>query len=135
MTLSWRSLATTRSFLALGVGLLAFGGLSILRIQLGYALHPAAPIGLVLTALMYLIPGAAVGLLVPQFRLLHGAILGLLTTVVVWFEVPMQLAPLSWTAITQFILVVTLFGVVVSAAASGTAHWLVQRVTSSATRI
>jgi hypothetical protein len=131
MTSIWRSLTSGRSLLALGVGLVLFGGLSILRIRLQYALPLGATLGFALTVLMYLIPGALVGLLVLESRLLHGAILGLLTILVVWFETPLQRASLPWIGITKFLAFLGLFGVVVSAAGSLGASWTVQRVTSN----
>jgi hypothetical protein len=131
MTSPWRSLTTGRSLLALGAGLIAFTALSILRIRLQYTFHPSAIFGLLLTVLMYLIPGAVVGLLAMQFRLLHGAVLGLLTAFVVWFEVPLQRAVLSWIDVAEFLVLMLLFGFVVSAAGGVAAHWAVQRVTSN----
>jgi hypothetical protein len=131
MTSIWRSLTTARSLVALGIGLMLFLALSIVRIRLQYAFHPAAPVGFLLTLLMYLIPGATVGLLAPQVRFLDGVILGLLTAVVVWFEVRMQRASLPWTDVARFAGFIVLFGVVVSVAGSLAAHWAVQRVTSN----
>jgi hypothetical protein len=89
------------------------------------------PVGFLLTLLMYLIPGATVGLLAPQVRFLDGVILGLLTAVVVWFEVRMQRASLAWTDVAQFAGFIVVFGVVVSVAGSLAAHWALQRVTSN----
>ena len=131
MTSVWRALTSARSLVALGVGLMLFLVLSIVRIRLEVAFYPVAPIGLALTLLMYLIPGAAVGILAPQVRFVDGVILGLLTAVVVWFEVPMQRASLPWTDVAQFAALIVLFGVVVSVAGSLAAHWAVQRVTSN----
>ena len=131
MTSVWRSLTTGRSLVTLGVGLILFLALSLVRIRLQYAFHPSAPVGLLLTLLMYVIPGASVGLLAPQFRFVDGVILGLLTAGVVWFEVPMQRALSSWRDVTQFVAFIVLIGVVVSVAGSLAAHWAVQRVTSN----
>ncbi len=114
--------------MAFGVGLILFLALSLVRIRLQYAFHPTAPVGLLFTLLMYLIPSASVGLLTPQFRFVDGAVFGLLTAVVVWFEVSTQLALLAWTDVAQFVAVTVLFGVVVSLAGSLTARWTVQRV-------
>jgi len=131
VTSVWRQLLTTRSLLALGVGVLAFLALSLVRIRLQYGLHPVAPLGFLFTLLMYLVPGAIVGLLVPQFRLVHGVLLGVITAVVVWFEVPLPHAALSWRDIAQLASLAVLFGVVVSVAGSVAAHWVIQRVTSN----
>jgi hypothetical protein len=127
----WRSLLTARSLIALAVGLLAFAGLSLLRIRIQHAYYPSAVLGLTLTVLMYVIPGAIVGVLVPQLRLLHGAVLGLLTVLVVWFEVPPWPAELPRVDVAQFIAVATLFGVAVCVAGSGAASWAIWRVTSN----
>jgi len=127
----WCSLFTARSLLALALGLVAFVGLSLLRIQIQYAFHPAAVLGALLTVLMYVLPGALVALLVPQFRLLHGAVLGLLTVFVVWFEVPLRSAQLSCLDVAQFIVLASLFGAGVSLAGSGAAQWAIQRMTSN----
>lgn len=131
MTSPWRSVVTARSLLALVAGLIAFVGLSVLRIRLQYAFYPASAVGFVLTVLMYLIPGAIVALVAAQFRLLHGAALGLLTALVVWFEVPLPPALLSWD-VTWFLVLIVLFGAVVSAAGGLAARWAVRRVTSKA---
>ncbi len=131
MTSVWRSLTTARSLVALGIGLMLFLALSVVRIRLQYAFYPTAPVGLALTLLMYLIPSATVGLLAPQFRFVDGVILGLLTAVVVWIEVRTQFVSLPWTDITQFVVFIVLFGVVVSVAGSLAAHWAAQRVTSN----
>ena len=131
MRTPWRSLFTARSLLALALGLAAFVGLSLLRIRIQYAFHPAAVLGALLTVLMYVLPGALVALLVPQFRLLHGTVLGLLTVFVVWLEVPLRSARLSWLDVAQFIVLASLFGAVVSLAGSGAAQWAIQRMTSN----
>ena len=131
MTSIWRSLITGRSLLALGIGLMTFLALSLVRIRFQYAFHPAAPLGFFLTVLMYLIPAVAVGVLATQLRLAHGVILGLLTAAVVWLEVPLPRASLSWADVAQFVALNALFGVVVSVAGSLAAHWAVQRVTSN----
>jgi hypothetical protein len=78
---------------------------------------------------MYLIPGAIVALVAAQFRLLHGVALGLLTAVVVWFEVPLPRALPSWDLM-RFLVLMVLFGAVVSAAGGLAARWAVRRVTS-----
>lgn len=129
MTSPWRSLVTARSLVALVVGLIAFVGLSVLRIRLQSAFDPASTVGFVLTVLMYLIPGALVALVAAQFRLLHGAALGLLTAVVVWFEVPLSRTLPSWVLM-RFLVLMVLFGAVVSAAGGLAARWAVRRVTS-----
>ena len=131
MRTPWRLLFTVRSLLALGLGLAVFTGLSILRIHIQYTFHPSATLGLALTVLMYVIPGALVGLLVPQFRLLHGAVLGLLTIFVVWSEVPLPSPGLPWLDVAQFIVLAALFGIAFSLAGSGGAYWVVRRVTSN----
>ena len=131
MTSVWRSLVTPRALLALSLGLVVFAGLSMLRIRVTYDFHPPATVGLLLTILMYLIPGMVVGLVARNFCLLHGALLGVLAAAVVWFEVPLQRALLAWTAVAQFLLMMVLFGAVIGAVGSIAAHWAVQRVTSN----
>jgi hypothetical protein len=126
MTTTSRWLSTRRSLLALGVGLIAFAGLSILRIRMQYALLPPAALGFILTLLMYLVPGALVALLVPRFRLMHGAVLGLLTTFVVWFEVPLRPTLVSWSAIAQSLMLFAFLGVVVCLVGSAAATWMIR---------
>jgi hypothetical protein len=76
--------------LAVVCGVAAFACLSLLRIEATYQLHPPEALGLVLTLLMYLIPGALVGLMAPTSPLKDGVTLGALTTLVVLVEVPLR---------------------------------------------
>jgi hypothetical protein len=127
----WRLLLNGRSLLALALGLMAFVGLSLFRIHLQFTLQPVAALGLVLTVLMYLLPGAIVALLVSERRLMHGAVLGLLTVCVVWCEVPLRSVPVSWLDLVKFVVFMVLFGVVVSTAGAGVGSWAIRRVTSN----
>ncbi len=76
--------------LAVACGVGAFVCVSLLRIEATYQLHPPEALGLVLTLLMYLIPGALVGLMAPTSPVKGGVTLGVLTTLVVLFEVPLR---------------------------------------------
>jgi hypothetical protein len=122
--------AITRSLLAVVIGLIAFIGLSLLRIQLPQVIQASVFVRLLATLLMYLIPGALVGALAPRSRPLHAAVLGLLTVAVVWREIPLQRAAMSGPQAAQFVLLMALFGVAVSVAGSFAARWLFPPVTS-----
>ncbi len=124
--MTWHTETAPRALLAVVTGLAAFVGLSLLRIKLQYVLHPNAFFGLLLTMLMYLIPGALVGLLARQPKLPHAAVLGGLTVAVVWLEIPLQRAALSGGQVVQFLALISLFGVAITVAGCFVGQWMMQ---------
>ena len=68
-----------------------FAALAMLRMSLQFSYEPSGPIGLTLTALMYLIPGAVVGLVASRIWWLCATIVGVVSAVVVWGDAYHQL--------------------------------------------
>jgi|SRR5580693_876016 hypothetical protein len=113
-----------RVALALCAGLVAFALLSYLRIQIQYAVAPPPVVGVILTVLMYLLPGCLVGFLVPRSPLFPGALLGLLTVGVVWLEVPLRPGVVPWGEIAKALAAFSALGIIVCAGGSGAAAYL-----------
>ena len=124
MSMPLNAIALRRMALALLAGLVAFAFLSYLRIQIQYATAPPLAVGLILTAVMYLLPGCLVGFLVPRSPLITGALLGLLTVSVVWLEVPLRPAVLPWGEIAKALTAFSALGIIVCAAGSGAVAYL-----------
>jgi hypothetical protein len=129
MNMPLTAITLRRIALALLAGLLAFAFLSYLRIQIQYAAAPPPAVGLILTVLMYLLPGCLVGYLVPRSPVISGALLGLLTVAVVWLEVPLRPGVVPWGEIAKALTAFSALGIIVCAGGSGAAaylraHWL-----------
>ena len=112
---------------AVALGAAAFVCFSYLRIQIQSTAPPAPLLGVALTLLMYLIPGAVVGCLVPRSPLVPGALLGLLTAPVVWFEVGLRLNSRFWSGLAEISLGVAALGLVGCLAGSVGAAYICRR--------
>ena len=124
MSMPLDATALRRMALSLLAGLVAFAFLSYLRIQIQYAAAPPLAVSLILTALMYLLPGGLVGFLVPRSPLISGALLGLLTVGVVWLEVPLRPAVMPWGEIAKALTAFSALGIIVCAGGSSAAAYL-----------
>lgn len=124
MTLPLNAITLRRIALALFAGLVAFAFLSYLRIQIQYAAAPPPAVGVILTVLMYLLPGCLVGFLVPRSPLIPGALLGLLTVGVVWLEVPLRPGVMPWGEIAKALTAFSALGIIVCAGGSSAAAYL-----------
>jgi hypothetical protein len=124
-----------RTLIALAVGVLCFLLLSLLRIRVQFAAAPQPAVGLILTLLMYFLPGFVTGLLIPRASVIPGVVLGLLTVGVVWFEVPLRPSLSSWSDLATALVAFSALGIVTCGAGCAAAGYLRHRRMTSNQRL
>lgn len=116
--------AIPRTLVALGVGLLTFVVLSSLRIRVQYVAPQPPAVALLLSLLMYLVSGFVTGLFLPRGHLPAGAVLGLLTVTVVWFEAPLRAGALTVADLATALAAFAACGVLICGAGCAAAGFL-----------
>jgi hypothetical protein len=116
--------ALPRTLVALGVGLLTFVVLSSLRIRVQYVAPQPPAIALLLSLLMYLVPGFVTGLFLTRGHLTAGAVLGLLTVTVVWFQAPLRAGALTLADLAAALAAFAALGVLTCTAGCAAAGFL-----------
>jgi hypothetical protein len=116
--------AIPRTLVALGVGLLTFVVLSSLRVRVQYVAPQPPAVALLLSLLMYLVPGFVTGLFLTRGYLPAGAVLGLLTVTVVWFEAPLRAGALSLADLATALAAFAALGVIACSAGCAAAGFL-----------
>ena len=113
---------TARSVATLSLGLILFALLSYVRIRIQFAYSPPAALGLALTVLMYLIPAIWVGFTL-QAWLWNGIALGLLSALVVWWEIHAQLTLVPALEAVKAVALFSIFSVLMCCSGSWGANY------------
>jgi len=94
--MSWSAFSLRSPLLALAIGLAVFALGSLLRAAIQPYLGSTHYLGAILTAAVFLIPGALVGAWSPRHTLMHGVILGVLAAAFVTLQLG-HFSHVDWT--------------------------------------